>query len=407
MRSREFIVEYRRNITAQKLGNKILSAALQDRQIRNVNPLLADLGIKFVESQGEVQQQYRQQLLDLLLQTLENLDPTPNKQYTPWLARMYAQNTWYLEDLNRNNLLGLYHRAKVRRMLKPQHADINQFANYASFENTMSDQYDADRIMGQSTDEVNRGKFHEVYQDQDVRIVIPQDQDAACYFGRGTRWCTAATKSANRFDVYSRRGPLYILIPNQPQSTGEKYQLHFETVSFMDQKDQPINIKNLLENRFPGALTFFQKRGLLASLMEFMSDQNKQTFLNQLSRVVLQQLAYNYYIQTYNRSTQKMEFDKQHPLRNVSMMAQKAIEIFEKMPSMSFDQVLATARDHSQTVYGLQDIPWHFIREIKQRLMKSNLSMDSELIEKLDYISYRVGVESYDNVYWSDEPVDE
>ena len=138
-----------------------------------------------------------------------------------------------------------------------------------------------------------------------------------------------------------------------------------------------------------------------------MSDQNKQTFLNQLSRVVLQQLAYNYYIQTYNRSTQKMEFDKQHPLRNVSMMAQKAIEIFEKMPSMSFDQVLATARDHSQTVYGLQDIPWHFIREIKQRLMKSNLSMDSELIEKLDYISYRVGVESYDNVYWSDEPVDE
>ena len=51
--------------------------------------------------------------------------------------------------------------------------------------------------------------------------------DAACYYGQGTRWCTAATRGKNYFSEYHNESPLLIILPKEPQYPGEKYQLHF------------------------------------------------------------------------------------------------------------------------------------------------------------------------------------
>ena len=54
------------------------------------------------------------------------------------------------------------------------------------------------------------------------------------------------------FTRYYDKGPLYIIIPKQPKYNGEKYQFHFATNSFMNEKDQSIkgNEKELVE-RYP------------------------------------------------------------------------------------------------------------------------------------------------------------
>jgi hypothetical protein len=103
----------------------------------------------------------------------------------------------------------------------------------------------------------NRGRSREVYEDDNVRVVVPEDEAAACYYGQGTRWCTAATRGPNMFDMYNRNGPMYILLPKDPGHEGEKYQLHFATNQFMDENDHPVNIVDLLERRFPELLNLF------------------------------------------------------------------------------------------------------------------------------------------------------
>lgn len=93
------LFEYKREITQQKLGDRLVRAALRDRS----------------------------QNIDTILSTLEEIDPTKNKQYVIWLANQYIKNQFRLEDA-----------ARVRKVLldfeklKPRlpQRDINRFDFY-------------------------------------------------------------------------------------------------------------------------------------------------------------------------------------------------------------------------------------------------------------------------------------
>lgn len=92
-------------------------------------------------------------------------------------------------------------------------------------------------------------------------------KDAACFYGgHGLRsakgesnWCTSAP-GLNYFNTYIKQGPLYVIIPNKPESfrdggveTGEKsglparrYQFHFPSNQFMDPDDRQIDLIGFL-----------------------------------------------------------------------------------------------------------------------------------------------------------------
>ena len=87
-----------------------------------------------------------------------------------------------------------------------------------------------------------------IYDGKDIKIIQPTTVAGACYYGRGTRWCTAATKSDNMFETYDVDGPLYIIQPKRPDREGkEKYQLQFETNTFADEKDNIIDLNDLIK----------------------------------------------------------------------------------------------------------------------------------------------------------------
>ena len=93
----------------------------------------------------------------------------------------------------------------------------------------------------------------QIIEGQTIRIIIPKDRDAALYYGQGTRWCTAATKSFNEYDhydYYSKSGSLYIVIPRSPTRSGEKYQLHGPSFSFMNEADEHVPIL-MLYKKYP------------------------------------------------------------------------------------------------------------------------------------------------------------
>lgn len=255
MRFREFLLEYDRAKTASMVGDKLVTALANDR---NIPAYLAPTRGKAKMGPSWYTPELIKEITDTVLAAIEDKDPTPNKAYTPWLARMYAKGGLSLENINRNDLLGLYDIAKKRRMLKPEHADINSFKTYKDFEDMLliGGHYNLVDIQDGNKKE-EKGQASKVYEDGDVVIIVPEDEAAACRYGRGTRWCTAATRGQNYFNQYNRQGRMYILLPKNPKHEGEKYQLHFQSDQYMDEDDDEVNLVHLITKRFPNLLEFF------------------------------------------------------------------------------------------------------------------------------------------------------
>lgn len=86
-----------------------------------------------------------------------------------------------------------------------------------------------------------------IYDGKDIKIIKAINREGACYYGQGTKWCTAAKKD-NLFNLYNRDGPLFIIQPkNLGNNKKEKYQIHFESASFMDEKDNRVNFFELVK----------------------------------------------------------------------------------------------------------------------------------------------------------------
>ena len=240
----------------QALGPNLWKAMLKDQQGLTMLPLdeLEAYGEKYADSprgknvkrvfdSPELQNTYAEDAL----QVIEAADPSTNKKYTQWMARQFINGSEpQLEDVTSTlaDAVDKFNRLNLKRKLPAGENDINRYKSAAQLYQAM-DRYD------DPVDDADQGKADTVYEDGDVKVVIPRDQAAACAYGRQTRWCTAATKGTNYFEQYNKDGPLYILLPKEPDTPGEKYQLHFQSGSYMDKDDDPVDIGDLLTERFP------------------------------------------------------------------------------------------------------------------------------------------------------------
>lgn len=263
MRAQEFsniLLEYSRDATTRSYGPAIIRRMTTgpDERLFNTNmnvrtqpPELATVFTPYDNNK----------LLAIAFSRFEDGDPTFDAArnrggtYVPWIAREYARGgIARLEDCSARvrPILELYHKYKRRGDFPAELRDIMR-VNWRVLQNAM-DEYQPE-IM-----QTDRGESKTVYEDNTVRVIVPEDETAACYYGQGTRWCTAATRGTNYFEQYSKRGPLYILLPKKPEYDGERYQLHFPSQQYMNEEDEPENIVGLLRVRFPGLEDFFKKQ---------------------------------------------------------------------------------------------------------------------------------------------------
>jgi len=262
MRFRE-LLEYKRDITTANLGEQLVKAITLGAQssVGNTINKLREIipGIEISSDRGD--ESVTQIMATLgayiseVLKFFEDADPTANKQYTEWIIRRFIDGgIRYLEDVDSTvaENLAIYHELKTRRMIPPELMDINKFkgdANPNSVIRFFRKVYNIYRELPEQVEKA-KGNADEFYNDEDVRIIIPNDKEAACYYGQGTQWCTASTKSTNYFDHYNSAGPLYIIIPKKPEHEGEKYQLHFGTDFYANENDSGVPLKKLI-NRWP------------------------------------------------------------------------------------------------------------------------------------------------------------
>ena len=178
------------------------------------------------------------------------LDPTFRKEqdklgtYGKWLLRLFTKKA--LDD-----------ESKVRELLVDFDAnknnlkdkDIMKYTSVDELENMLNDENSYKELSRRQSLRQVQKKVHKADVEQDAQkvfenanwvVYVPKTYEASCKLGRGTSWCTATTENDFFYKQYTSNGKLYININKNDPS--EKYQFHFETESYMDSDDSPIDI---------------------------------------------------------------------------------------------------------------------------------------------------------------------
>lgn len=236
-----FLLEYKREITEKVLGAKLEQAGKADgeRSLANV------------------------------LDGLEQADPSATKQYVEWLCRQYIKQLFRLEDSSRvREVLERFEKIKNKLAQK----DINKYT-FHSLQDLMDEHFEKVVLTNVNAKDVKDAKV--LYDGPLGQLTVPGSKKASCTLGAGTKWCTAASNN-NMFAHYNRQGPLYIW----KDKSGEKYQFHFETGQFMDDKDRPISSIEVekFRNKNPVTKALFIKKE--DELLAKLSDPDDNTAIN-------------------------------------------------------------------------------------------------------------------------------
>jgi len=204
---------------------------------------------------------------DQLVSAITKLDPSPDKKYSFWLLGNYARYSpanadnqvrgiARYEDIASRAVpaLKLFDKLSRTGKIPPEQRDINKYRSLGQLEDVVGPfvekvKPESNKELADATERAfyTSGEAELVYNSTQVKVVIPKTEEASCYFGVNTRWCTAA-KNSNMFASYNKRGPLYIILI---KAANKRYQFHFaDGGQFMDEQDKEINPR-ALANKYP------------------------------------------------------------------------------------------------------------------------------------------------------------
>lgn len=194
-------------------------------------------------SLADIYQKYYSQIPEETFRQIVSADPTYNVEkpdkmgkFGKWLLNLYQKGALKNEDLYKaKDYLSTF----VKFNTKINQKDINKYSSLPELYKTIEPFIANPEQSTSKSDEVRKIKegAQKVYEDAKWLVIVPLTEEASCYYGKGTQWCTAADVSDNMFDYYNEKGNLYI---NILKGTNTKYQFHFETNSFMDEHDDYI-----------------------------------------------------------------------------------------------------------------------------------------------------------------------
>ena len=161
-----------------------------------------------------------------------------------WVVHQYINGAFHYGDIDKVKAdLAKFEKYKNKKSLIAdgilKSGDINSY-NYNNLKQDL-DKIEDNNIqnLGSSArkNAIEQGKdeVDKVYEDEDWIVIIPKTQAAAMYWGKDTKWCTAADSKNNMFNTYNKKGPLFIAI--NKHNPKEKYQACFEAGEYKDIND--------------------------------------------------------------------------------------------------------------------------------------------------------------------------
>jgi hypothetical protein len=98
--------------------------------------------------------------------------------------------------------------------------DINQFNSIEDLESEIA------RHENKTRREVKKLEgADQIYEDDRFVVVTPKTPEASCYYGSGTKWCTASINNSAHFDRYNQDGKLFYILDKKTKSNDRFYKV--------------------------------------------------------------------------------------------------------------------------------------------------------------------------------------
>ena len=203
--------------------------------------------------------------IEALFSRYRDADPTRTGACTQWLMRLAIAGRLPAEDLPKaRETLEAF--LVYKRRLPVDQRDLCRYETLGTIW-TVVEPFVLENAPTSGKDEARRER-EEARTESDIlleqdgwTVAIPRTERAAKWWGRGTRWCTAADR-LNMFANYNSRAPLVVFI----RPDGEKFQFHAQSQSFMDARDEPVEAKTALNGLPTGDPVDAGMAGLHAAL---------------------------------------------------------------------------------------------------------------------------------------------
>lgn len=167
------------------------------------------------------------------------------------LSQDIATNNKFLmflgNALSPENVEGQLNDAKetINQFIRYQKAldqkDINQYKTLEDIKNAISSHENKVR-----RDVKELEGADQVYEDDRFTIVTPKTHKASCYYGAGTKWCTASMNGDSHFNRYNQDAKLFYIIDKKAKSSDRFYkvallQKYDGEQTFFDAPDKSFN----------------------------------------------------------------------------------------------------------------------------------------------------------------------
>ena len=97
--------------------------------------------------------------------------------------------------------------------------DINQYDKISTLKKVLDDYDNRIRREIKTVDDADV-----VYEDNEMTVVSPKTHKSSCYFGSGTKWCTAASDSGH-YDRYNQDGKLFYFVSKTKPTSDPTYKV--------------------------------------------------------------------------------------------------------------------------------------------------------------------------------------
>ena len=173
-------------------------------------------------------------------QNLEKIVKSISPKYLDWVGKVVDEINF---DETFSKVVPTVTRFNNISTNLPQ-TDINQYNSFNELYDSIT-KYDS-RIR-RDVKQVKGGNV--VYDDGVFFVVNPLNYESSCYYGKGTKWCTAA-ETDSHFKRYNEDGKLFYIIDRTKASNDPNYKIamlkKFDgDISFFDAKDDRVEAKNV------------------------------------------------------------------------------------------------------------------------------------------------------------------
>ncbi len=179
----------------------------------------------------------------------------PNHKYLDWISKNWSPTDVEGNEVTHNLkeiLLAVSKFDTQNQRLKIK--DLNQYRDIDQLFDVLQKLGQTARRTVEISDEVDR-----IYEDNRFVVVVPKTHKSSCYYGAGTKWCTASKDTDSHFSNYKSGGELYYIIDKTLPTSSPYYKVALNkklaglTEDFWDVQDKPITdttkIMTIIQNK--------------------------------------------------------------------------------------------------------------------------------------------------------------